>query len=69
MQNLIARSPELTEENDRLKELNKEMMEALENILQYAPKNDCYLRSHAGYLYHAARKAEDVIKKANGESP
>ena len=62
---LIARSPELLEENDRLKELNKAMLEALELALPVLGFKASRWAGDAS-VYDKVKKA---IKKANGETP
>ena len=62
---LVARSPELLEENDRLKELNKEMMEALESVIEAMEWREGKTKKlpNDNWLFNV----KEAIKKANGE--
>ena len=62
---LIASAPDLLEENARLKEINREMVEALEHIAEYWNGGS---ESAVDAIEHAIETAQEILSKAEGES-
>jgi hypothetical protein len=64
---LIAAAPETAAERDKLKDINKELLEALEEVIVYQNWEREYKEPHPIY-FDAWDKAHKAIAKAKGES-